>query len=94
MANNPQQAARLPAEGFVRIHQVLAVFPISRSGWLAGVKSGKFPKSVKLGPQTTAWKVEDIRALIENFPSVATDHKSAKRAKNGQYVATDLAAQA
>ena len=39
--------------------------PIGRSTWWEGVKRERFPKPVKLGPRTTAWKVEDIRALIE-----------------------------
>jgi prophage regulatory protein len=29
------------------------------------VKDGKFPKPIKLGKRTTAWRVEDIKALIE-----------------------------
>ncbi|HXD35423.1 MAG TPA: AlpA family phage regulatory protein, partial [Rhodanobacter sp.] len=33
--------------------------------WWNGVRSGRFPKPVKLGPRTTAWRVEDIRALID-----------------------------
>jgi len=40
------------------------IIPVSRSTWLNGVRSGKFPKPVKLGPRTTVWRVEDIRALI------------------------------
>ena len=56
---------RLPEEGYVRLPQILLVYPVSRSTWLAGVKSGRFPKSVHLGPRTTAWRVSDIRALIE-----------------------------
>ncbi|MEN6630768.1 MAG: AlpA family phage regulatory protein [Sulfuricella sp.] len=40
------------------------LFPFSRSTWLNGVREGKFPKPVKLGPRTTVWRVEDIRALI------------------------------
>ena len=55
----------LPYEGFVRLPQVLAAFPISKSSWWAGCKSGRYPKSVKLGPRTTAWLACDIRALIE-----------------------------
>ncbi|MDD2743002.1 MAG: AlpA family phage regulatory protein [Rhodocyclaceae bacterium] len=55
---------RLPEEGYVRLPQVLAVYPVSRSTWLAGVRSGRFPRGVHLTPRTTAWKVEDIRALI------------------------------
>jgi len=56
--------AYLPEEGFVRIDQVLAVFPVSRSAWYAGMKAGNYPAPVHLGPRTVAWRVEDIRALI------------------------------
>ncbi len=56
----------LPNAGFLRLPQVLSVYPISRSAWWAGIKAGKYPTPVKLGPRTTAWRVEDIRALIEN----------------------------
>jgi len=55
----------LPETGFVRLPEVLRVFPISKSAWWAGVKGGRFPKPVKLGPKTSAWRVQDIRALIE-----------------------------
>ena len=55
---------QFPATGFVRLPQILAVYPVSRSTWWAGVKSGRYPQSVKLGPHTTAWRAEDIVALI------------------------------
>lgn len=64
-------AHALPQTGFVRLPQILAVFPVSRSTWWAGVKSGKYPASIKLGPRTTAWKAEDIRALIERSQKAA-----------------------
>jgi prophage regulatory protein len=54
--------------GFLRLTAILAPrgpIPVSKSTWWAGVKSGRFPKPVKLGPRITAWRVEDIRALIE-----------------------------
>ena len=54
----------LPNEGYVRLPKVLTTIPVSRSTWWAGVKAGRFPKPVKLGPRTTAWRVVDIRALI------------------------------
>lgn len=55
----------LPQEGFVRLPQVLHVLGIGKTSFWDGVKSGRFPLSpVKLGPRTTAWKVEEIRALI------------------------------
>ncbi|MBV8441035.1 MAG: AlpA family phage regulatory protein [Hyphomicrobiales bacterium] len=59
----------LPRTGFVRLASILAPqgpIPVGRSTWWAGVKTGRFPKPVKLGPRTTAWKVEDIRKLIES----------------------------
>ncbi len=57
--------------GFLRIRQVLAIFPVSRASWWAGVRSGKYPKPVKLGPNMTAWRVEDIRNLIERISKEA-----------------------
>ncbi len=58
-----------PETGFVRLSQILAPagpIPVSKSTWWAGVKDGRFPKPQKLGPRTTVWRVEDIRALFEN----------------------------
>jgi prophage regulatory protein len=54
----------LPQTGFVRLPQVLSVIPVSRSTWWAWVKEGKAPLGKKLSPRITAWRVEDIRALI------------------------------
>ncbi len=54
----------LPETGFVRLPQVLKVFPVSKSTWWAGVKDGRYPKPVKLGPKMTAWRVEDVKELI------------------------------
>jgi prophage regulatory protein len=54
--------------GFLRLSSVLAPrgpIPVSKSTWWAGVKTGRYPKPVKLGPRITAWRVEDIRALIQ-----------------------------
>ena len=57
----------LPETGFIRLPQILNVIPVGKSTWWAGVKSGRFPAAVKLGPRTTAWRVEDIRKLLENL---------------------------
>ncbi len=59
----------LPHTGFVRLTTILAPngpIPVGRSTWWAGVKDGRFPKPVKLSRRVTAWRVEDIRTLIEN----------------------------
>jgi len=55
----------LPQVGFVRMKDILVVFPVSSSTWWAGVKSGRYPQPVKLSARTTAWKVEDIKELLE-----------------------------
>lgn len=55
----------LPQEGFVRLPIVLAVYPIGRSTWWEGVRAGKYPQPVKLSANITAWRVEQIRKLIE-----------------------------
>jgi predicted DNA-binding transcriptional regulator AlpA len=50
---------------FFRLRQVLEFVPISKSSWWEGCKTGRFQKPVKLGPRTTAWRVEDIAALVQ-----------------------------
>jgi predicted DNA-binding transcriptional regulator AlpA len=62
----------LPETGFVRLPLVLTLIPIARSSWWEGVREGRFPKPVKLGPRTTAWRVEDIRALIDQLANLAS----------------------
>ena len=51
----------------LRLPQVLEIIPVSKSTWWAGVASGRYPKSIKLGPRSTAWKLEDINTLIEEL---------------------------
>lgn len=54
--------------GYVRLADILAPtgpLPIGKSTWWLGVKVGRYPKPIKLGPRITAWRVEDIRALID-----------------------------
>lgn len=74
--------AALSNTGFLRIWHIVgdpkaeppipALIPIGKSTWWAGVKSGKFPQPVKLGgARTTAWRVEDIRKLMDGFAGVA-----------------------
>ncbi|MDI1278516.1 AlpA family transcriptional regulator [Methylobacter sp.] len=71
-ASNP-----IPPVAFLKLWQIIgnpkavppipALIPIGRTSFLNGVKSGKYPKPVKLGVRTTAWRVEDIRSLIEKL---------------------------
>ena len=56
--------ATIPQVGFVRLSQILKVIPLGKTTWWEGVKSGRFPKPVKLSEHCTAWRAEDIHALI------------------------------
>jgi prophage regulatory protein len=40
------------------------IIPVKKSCWWAGVKSGRFPKPLKLGPRMTVWRSSDIVALL------------------------------
>ena len=57
----------IPEVGFVRLREVLTVIPIGKTCWWEGVRSGRFPKPVKLSQRCTAWKAEDIHALIKTI---------------------------
>jgi predicted DNA-binding transcriptional regulator AlpA len=62
--------SRFPQTGFVRISAIIAPngpIPVSKSTWWQGVRDGRFPAPVKLGPKTTVWRVEDVLALIERL---------------------------
>ena len=66
----------IPATGFLRLPQVLAIIPISKSAWWEGCRTGRYPKPVKLGPRTTVWRAEDIAALVERL---GAQHPAAKQ---------------
>ncbi len=65
----------LPQTGFLRLPQIIGdpkatppippIIPVKKSCWWDGVKTGRFPKPVKLG-RCTMWRVEDIRELIKS----------------------------
>jgi len=61
----------LPQTGYVRLPKILAIIPVSKSTWWAGVKSGKYPRSYKHG-RCTMWKAEDIRSLIDEIEKHGT----------------------
>jgi len=66
--------SQLPEAGLLRLKQIIGdpnanppippIIPVKKSCWWNGVRSGRFPKPVKLGPRVTAWRAEDIRSLI------------------------------
>ena len=57
----------IPKTGFLREPQVLAVFPVGRTTWWEGVRTGEYPPGYKLSRRCTAWRAEDIHALIKRL---------------------------
>ncbi|QPK65164.1 AlpA family phage regulatory protein [Methylomonas sp. LL1] len=70
---------KLPETGFLRIWSIVGdkkkkippLIPVGRTTFLNRVKDGTYPAPVKISERTTAWRVEDIRALIEKLGGVA-----------------------
>lgn len=58
---------KLTEESFLRLPQVLELIPVCKSAWWQGCKDGRFPKPIKLGPRTTAWRASDIAALVRQL---------------------------
>ncbi|MDR6538841.1 AlpA family phage regulatory protein [Variovorax soli] len=56
-----------PADKLLRISDVLAKVPVGRASWWKGVKEGRFPTGIKLGPRTTCWRASDIDKLIASL---------------------------
>lgn len=59
-----------PQTGFVRLNQIVGPngpLPISKSGFWAGVKNGKFPKPLKISPRVTVWRAKDIHDLLREI---------------------------
>lgn len=65
LANHPLIAG----EALIRLPQVLALIPVSRSSWYAGIKKNKYPQGIRISSRTTAWRVRDIAALLVKLSS-------------------------
>lgn len=70
-----QKQVTTSVKRLLRLHQVLARVPISRSSWWEGCRTGRFPQPIKIGPRTTVWRAEDIDAFIENLGKQGADNE-------------------
>lgn len=70
--DSPRRGA---ARRLLRLKQIIPdKIPISKSSWWAGVKTGKYPKPLKLGERTTVWRESDIDRIIVGGVSDDTSH--------------------
>lgn len=61
-----------PLSGYLRLNAIIAPhgpIPVSKSTWWNRVRSGEYPKPIKLGPRITAWRKRDIASLLQQLES-------------------------
>lgn len=63
----------LPNNAFLRLPQVLSLVPYGKSAWYAKVQAGEMPKPVALGARARAWRVGDIRKVLERLNAAEVD---------------------
>ena len=56
----------LDMPGFQRLDSVLAIFPVSRAAWYAGIAEGRYPAGIQIGKRSVAWSNASLKALIED----------------------------
>jgi predicted DNA-binding transcriptional regulator AlpA len=57
-----------PTDALVRIEKIVGpngLIPISRSAFYAGIKEGIYPKPVRLGKRTSAWRMSDLMRVVK-----------------------------
>jgi prophage regulatory protein len=95
----------IPEIGYLRLRYIIgdskadppipAIIPVCASTWWNGIKKNVYPKPVKLSANCTAWRVEDIRSLIDrinNGEAESEEQSKAPQQKNEEDKAEDTAA--
>jgi predicted DNA-binding transcriptional regulator AlpA len=80
MVNNDQGStmadlSKYDDSALLRLSQIIGnskkgikpLIPVSRSTFLNGVKSGLYPKPIKLGVRSVAWRYSALKESIKNF---------------------------
>lgn len=70
-----QKQVESSVKRLLRLNQVLPRFNISRSSFLEGCRTGRFPQPIKLGPRTTVWREEDIDVFIDSLGKQGGDNE-------------------
>ena len=80
------KSEQLSTTGYLRLYPIIGnpkadppiqpLIPVSKTTWWAGVRTGRYPAPVRsLGKRITAWRIEDIYALIERLSSEELNDK-------------------
>ena len=74
----------LPTTGYVRQSQLIPnILPFSSATLWRNVRMGKFPSPVKLSERVTAWRVEDVRAWMEDRRTAARNERPERETSVG-----------
>ena len=55
-------------DALVRIGKIIGpngLIPVSRSSWYQGIRDGIYPKPVRLGKRTSAWRVYELMRVTD-----------------------------
>ena len=51
----------------MKLAQVLEHMQVSRSNWLEGVRTGRYPEPVRLSERRVAWRIADLKAFVDSL---------------------------
>ena len=68
----------IPEFGFLRLNDVLRIIPVSKTTWYNGVRSGRFPRGIRLSKNIVVWRIEDIKNLVKQIEEEAGVHVKEK----------------
>jgi prophage regulatory protein len=57
-----------PKDALVRISKIIGpngLIPVSRSSFYQGISDGIYPKAVRLGKRTSAWRMSELMRVIQ-----------------------------
>ena len=57
-----------PNDRFVRLREIIGpggLIPISRTSFYQGIRDGIYPKAVRLGKRTSAWRMSELLRVIQ-----------------------------
>lgn len=84
------QVSKIQKTGFLSLRQIIGdrktntppIIPVGATTWWNGIKSGRYPKGIKISARRTAWRIEDIQALLTSFDETAPTYNSCKKGAN------------
>lgn len=67
-SKSPRPPAGLPVDddALVRLDTVLDLYPVGKTTFLRGVRDGRYPKPIEMGPRMRGWRAGQIRQLLQN----------------------------